>query len=82
LAGKVDFVPAFAVVHELPDAESFFREAAELLKPGASLFLVEPAGHVNAQKFEAELAAATRMGLSLFARPAVRRNSSALLRKA
>jgi SAM-dependent methyltransferase len=82
LAGKVDFVPAFAVVHELPDAESFFREAAELLKPGASLLLVEPAGHVNAKEFEAELAAAKRVGFSRSARPDIRRSSSALLRKA
>ena len=69
-------------MHELPDAESFFRESADLLKPGASLLLVEPAGHVNAQEFEAELAAATRVGFSPSARPAVRRSSSAVLRKA
>ena len=34
LAGQADFVLAFAVVHELPDAGTFFAEAAASLKPG------------------------------------------------
>ena len=43
----VDFVLAFAVVHETPSAEGFFAEAARAMKPGASLLLAEPAGHVS-----------------------------------
>jgi ubiquinone/menaquinone biosynthesis C-methylase UbiE len=45
----VDFVLAFAVVHETRSAERFFAEAARAMKPGASLLLAEPAGHVSEQ---------------------------------
>lgn len=81
LAGTVDFVLAFAVVHELPNGDSFFREASEILKPGAELLLVEPRGHVSAQEFDAELTAARQAGLNPVAHPFVRRSLAALLRK-
>jgi hypothetical protein len=32
---KIDSVLAFAVVHEMPSAESFFVEAAQPIEPGA-----------------------------------------------
>jgi hypothetical protein len=34
---KIDCVLAFAVVHEIPSAESFLAEAAQAMKPGARL---------------------------------------------
>ena len=46
-----DFVLAFAVVHELPLAANFFREVAQAMKPGATLLLAEPAGHVRQPNF-------------------------------
>ena len=63
LAGTVDFVFAFAMVHEVPDAERFFVEVAAALRPGGTLLLAEPAGHVGAARFAAELRAAGRAGL-------------------
>ncbi len=42
LKGAVDFVLAFAVVHEMPSAGAFFNEAAIALKPGGLLFFAEP----------------------------------------
>jgi hypothetical protein len=39
--GSVDFTLAFAVVHELPDADRFFAKVAQASKPGAGLLLVE-----------------------------------------
>lgn len=81
LAGKVDFVLAFAVVHEMPKANSFFSEASKALKPGASLLLAEPAGHVKTKDFEAELTVAAQAGLQLQGRPTIRRSQAALLRK-
>jgi ubiquinone/menaquinone biosynthesis C-methylase UbiE len=42
LGNSVDFVLASAMVHEMPDAASFFREAAETMKPGARMLLAEP----------------------------------------
>jgi hypothetical protein len=47
LGNSVDFVLAFAMVHEMPDAASFFREAAETMRPGARMLLAEPSGHVS-----------------------------------
>ncbi len=81
LAGAVDFALAFAVVHELPAAASFFIEVAEALKPGAPLLFAEPTGHVNAAPFESELQAAARGGLRVADRPSIPRSRTAVLRK-
>lgn len=77
----VDFVFAFAVVHEFPDAARFFVEAARAMKAGATLLLAEPAGHVSEAEFANELASAAENGLKLVDRPSVRGCAAALLRK-
>ena len=81
LAGRVDFVLAYAVVHEMPDAARFFQQAAAVLKPGASLLLAEPAGHVKSEGFETELGVAADAGLEVVERPAIRRSHAAVLKK-
>jgi tRNA A58 N-methylase Trm61 len=81
LAGRVDFALAIAVVHEMPSAGSFFEQAAETLRAGARLLLVEPAGHVSEAAFREELAAAARARLSIVERPDLRRRLAALLRR-
>jgi ubiquinone/menaquinone biosynthesis C-methylase UbiE len=81
LTGQTDFALAFAVVHEMPSAESFFVEASRALKPGALMLFAEPTGHVEDVEFEAEVEAASRAGLRIKERPPVRGNHSALLEK-
>jgi ubiquinone/menaquinone biosynthesis C-methylase UbiE len=81
LAGTVDFILAFAVVHELPSPGGFFTEAIQALKQGGRLLLAEPAGHVASTKFEEELQIAVSAGLSLLERPAIRRSQGALFTK-
>ena len=81
LAGKSDFVLAFAVVHELPSAPIFFAEAAASLRPGGALLLAEPTGHVSADAFEDELRAAAAAGLTPRERPSIRGSHAALLVK-
>ena len=81
LKGSVDFVLAFAVVHEMPSAEFFFREAAAALKPSGILFFAEPAGHVKQEAFQKELDAARQAGLTVVSRPSVRRSHAAVLQK-
>jgi len=81
LAGKADFTLAFAVVHEFPDAQRFFAEVVRASKPGASLLLAEPRGHVNDAAFDAELAAARTTQLEITARPVIRRSHAAVLVK-
>ena len=80
LAGKVDLVVAFALVHELPDAGRFFSEIRATLAPGGEVLVAEPAGHVGAAGFEESMAAATRAGLRREPGPKVWRSLTALLR--
>jgi tRNA A58 N-methylase Trm61 len=81
LAGKVDFTLAMAVVHEMPSASRLFAEAAAAMKPGATLLLAEPFGHVKAEMFAEELQAAAEAGFTITDHPMVRRSQAALLRK-
>lgn len=79
LAGRVDLVLAFAVVHELPDAGRFFAEVRPALAPGGKVLVAEPRGHVPAEEFEATLAAAERAGLRRAPGPEISGSLTALL---
>jgi SAM-dependent methyltransferase len=79
LAGAVDLVLAFAVVHELPDAGRFFAEARTALAPGGRVLVAEPKGHVGPAAFESSLAAAERAGLRREPGPAIARSHTAVL---
>lgn len=81
LKGRVDFVLAFGVVHELPDRDRFFSEASEALKPGGLLLLAEPSFHIPEREFEASIEAAGECGLFPDSRPAIRWTRSAVLQK-
>lgn len=81
LAGKVDFTLAFAMVHEMPSSGHFFAEAAAASRPEGRLLLVEPSGHVTAEKFEAELREARQAGFTVLERPRIRHSQAALLQK-
>ena len=79
LEGKVDFALAFALVHEVPDAEAFFAQIRAALRPGGTCLTAEPTGHVSKKRFEETLAAAGRAGFKVSARPEIRRSHAALL---
>lgn len=64
LRGNVDLVVAIHVVHEMPSDEAFFRQAAYILKPGGTLLLMEPRGHVKVEKFTHEIHSACDAGLA------------------
>jgi ubiquinone/menaquinone biosynthesis C-methylase UbiE len=81
LCGAVDFALVFAMVHEVPRQDAFFAETAQALKPGASLLLAEPSGHVGDGEFEEELALAAKAGFAVAGRPAFRGSHAALLKK-
>jgi len=80
-AGSVDFTLAFAMVHELPDALRFFREAAAASKRGATLLLAEPKGHIKESEFENELKLASQAGFELIGHPTIKGSRTAVLRK-
>ena len=81
LQGKVDFALAMAVVHEMPSSSRFFAEVAAAMKPGATLLLAEPSGHVKKDAFDAELQDAAAAGLEVIGRPVISRSQAALLKK-
>ncbi len=82
LEGRVDFVLAFAMVHELPDSARFFAAAAAALKPGGRLLLAEPSGHVTGDAFGRARAEAQAAGLHVVDTPPIRGSRTALLEKA
>ena len=79
LDGQVDFVLAFAVVHELPDAWRFLAGSFAALKPGGRMLVAEPSGRVPATEFEETLAKALAAGLRVESRPAIRSSHAAVL---
>jgi ubiquinone/menaquinone biosynthesis C-methylase UbiE len=79
LAGKVDLVIAFAVVHEMPDAGRFFEEVRPLLAPGGKVLLAEPSGHVSAGAFAETLGTAEAAGLWAAPAPKAWRSRTAVL---
>ncbi len=81
LYGTIDFTLAFALVHEIPSAENFFKQVSCASKPGAKVLLVEPAGHVRAAEFDTELQLASAAGLRLIDRPTIKRSHAAVLEK-
>lgn len=80
LNGKIDFVLAFALVHELPEAERFFQQIHAALRPGGTCLVAEPKGHVSEKRFEATVEAAQRSGLEPGERPEIRRSRTVLLK--
>jgi SAM-dependent methyltransferase len=81
LAGKVDFVLAFAVVHELGDPAGFFGEAHRALKPGGRLLMAEPKAHVPEADMAASVALAVQAGFAPMEAPSIRGSRSALFRR-
>jgi len=81
LAGQVDLVLAFYVVHEIRAPAAFFAEIAAALKPDGQVLVVEPPLHVSRAAFEASLAVAGREGLHVASRPRIGPNKVALLVK-
>jgi SAM-dependent methyltransferase len=81
LRGKVDFVLAFAMVHEVPDAGKFFSETSAALKPGGRMLFAEPSGHVSEEHFASLIVQAQEAGLRPESLPVIRLSRSVLLVK-
>jgi ubiquinone/menaquinone biosynthesis C-methylase UbiE len=79
ISDRVDFALAFYMVHEVPDAESFLKEVASILKPNGKLLIVEPKIHVSASSFRKMVDAARLAGLKPISEPKIRFSRSILL---
>jgi ubiquinone/menaquinone biosynthesis C-methylase UbiE len=82
LAGTVDFLLLFAVLHEVPGKEELFSQIYRALRPGGRMLFAEPKGHVNRNAYDASVALALRNGFTLAGHPpAIWRSHAALLQK-
>ncbi|MBU1156448.1 MAG: class I SAM-dependent methyltransferase, partial [Proteobacteria bacterium] len=79
IAGSLDLVLAFWMLHEVPDQARFLGQVQELLKPGGLFYLAEPRMHVKAKEFEESLRLAVGLGMRLTERPEVRLSRGAVL---
>ena len=79
LSIQADFILAFYMVHETPNAAAFFREAKSMLKKDGKLLVVEPKMHVGQNDFEAMLHVAKSEGLDIIDSPDNKGGRSVLL---
>ena len=79
---SVDFVLAFAVVHETGYAVKFIKELAATLKPGGKFLVTEPSGHVKEDLFKETLDAGKAAGLKEIDKPKIKGSLSVLWEKA
>jgi ubiquinone/menaquinone biosynthesis C-methylase UbiE len=79
--GSFDFILAFYVVHEVPDASRFFEEVAAVLRPGGRILVVEPTFHVSQEEFMETTNRARAAGLESEKGPYVLFSRTALLKK-
>jgi len=71
VVGRLDFVLAFYVVHEIPDHDALFRELKTILKPGGRLLIIEPKFHVTRKAFDAMEVRLAGAGFAVIDRPAL-----------
>lgn len=81
LTEPVDFALAANVLHEMADLYGLVRQIAALLKPGCCFCIMEPAGHVRAGRFAAEIDLCRSAGLIVDERPKVFHEHCVLLRR-
>jgi ubiquinone/menaquinone biosynthesis C-methylase UbiE len=81
LKEQIDFALASAVVHEVPDSSSFFKEVCAAIKPTGRLLVIEPKGHVSQKDFELTVSTAKHAGFQLLDEPQISRSRAVLLGK-
>ncbi len=81
LAADIDFILAFAVVHELSNMQDFFKETHAALKVSGKLMVAEPKGHVKKQQFEDMIAVAKQYGFEVLGNPKIKKSLTAVFVK-
>jgi len=69
--GKMDFILAFWMVHEVPDHDRLFGELQSILKLGGMLYIIEPKFHVSRSAFQKMSDRLIRTGFKIVDRPKV-----------
>lgn len=65
MAGTFDLAVVIHMLHEVADQKGFLRAVCAALKPGGTLLIVEPRGHVSTAAFQASLARAEEIGFTV-----------------
>lgn len=81
LDAQIDLTILFCVVHEIPDKEHFFRQIHKAMKPGGSVFIIEPKGHVSKKNFNAMLELLNNTPFETETLPVIFNSLSVVLRK-
>ncbi|HEY3382654.1 MAG TPA: class I SAM-dependent methyltransferase [Vicinamibacterales bacterium] len=61
--GAADLVVAIHMIHEVPDRQRLLQQLSDTLRPGGTLLVLEPRGHVPVDDFARTLAMAEQAGL-------------------
>jgi len=76
----VDFILAFWMVHEVPDAELFFHQIRACLKSNGRFLVVEPKLHVSSKRFQETAALAQASGLIPCDTPSIKLSRSLIFK--
>jgi ubiquinone/menaquinone biosynthesis C-methylase UbiE len=79
MTDKVDFILAFYMVHEVPDAEHLMREIKSILNQGGRILIIEPKFHVTKEKFASLMEMIRSNGFKVQRGPIVFFSRSAIL---
>jgi len=75
---SIDFAFMFAVVHEIPDRDALFDDVFKALRPGGTMLISEPSGHVTVKGFSSTVNTALDRGFTLVSEPKIPGGISAL----
>ena len=78
-AGKIDFVLAFAMIHEVSQSKALLSDIRLAVKPGGTFLIAEPAGQVSVDAFAATLRLAKESGFVLESQPSIWWSHAAVL---
>ena len=81
LKDSIDFAVAIAVVHEVPDNRTLFREIRSCLKENGQVLVAEPRKRVSEAEFSATLSTAAETGLQQSPAPKIKGFRCALLKR-
>jgi ubiquinone/menaquinone biosynthesis C-methylase UbiE len=81
VSGKVNFILAFWMAHEVPNQQNFFTELSSVLKDDGKFLMVEPKLHVSRKQFDVEIETAYQAGFALLENPVIPLSHSAILVK-
>ncbi|MDR3627294.1 MAG: methyltransferase domain-containing protein [Ignavibacteriaceae bacterium] len=81
LKDEIDFALAFAVLHEVNDVSTLFKEVYTSLKSKGRLLIAEPKGHVDEKDFSKTLQVAKENGFVFLMQPRIAKSLTALLEK-